>query len=76
MRNEINGYPVIASFEVPKKHGMTLHRIVLVDRGRGEPEKYVTANQEIGQDSWYWGHYFDDFKEAFEDFVKRARSSF
>jgi hypothetical protein len=79
--DKINGYPVIASADIPDGRGMRAgERVVLVDRGQKHMDgfqRYVvsTANRDQNaRPGWSSGHYITDRSEAFEEFwsvVKR-----
>ena len=73
---QIHGYPVIGARYVDRKRDGAQGRIILVDRGEGAYQRYVTALQFEGDDGWAWGHYFDDELEANHDFSKRVRRGY
>lgn len=69
----IHGYDVIASSKTPTTDMTRPGRYVLVDRGEGHAQRFVTAWQGDGDDEWSTGHYFDERKAAFDDFMQRAK---
>lgn len=60
MREVINGCPVLASYYIPEAAGMKKARIVLVESRQqdGNLLEFITAQQNVGEQGWYWGHYF------------------
>ena len=73
MKDQINGYPVIASHATRPSPMTRAGRIVLVDRGQ-EFDRYVVAWQGDGDDHWAAGHYISDYREALADFQERCRA--
>lgn len=47
-------------------------RVILVDRGSDTHHRYVTAWIGDGDSSWCWGHYFNDERQAKDDYSKRC----
>lgn len=78
----INGYPIIATFDTPAARGTRPGRVIMVDRGEGAHNRFVTAWQGTNEErtrfdgSWTWGHYFDSEKEAAADFVARSKRGY
>lgn len=60
MRELINGCLVLASYRIPEAEGMKKARIVLVENRQpdGNLLEFITAQQNAGEQGWYWGHYF------------------
>jgi hypothetical protein len=73
---KINGFPVIAYLRTPLEAGEVIDRetiIVLVDRGPGTFERFVTGRVNALTDTeWFWGHYFDDYGSAVRDMSDRV----
>jgi hypothetical protein len=69
----VNGFPVVARVNLRERRGDKQGRVVLVDRGEGEFQRWVTGAHFVGDDGWYCGHYFEDFDEAKADLIERAR---
>jgi hypothetical protein len=70
--DKVNGYQVIA--RIPEEPGSDLD-VILVHRDDHYFEEWVTAIHRYGETSWYNGHYIGNEKEAWEDVMKRLRSS-
>lgn len=80
MTDTIHGYEIIVQAVSPGGNGTRPGRVILVDRGAGSQQRYVTAWQ--GRDlmgpgtgwdgEWGWGHYFDDKALAEADFHMRC----
>jgi len=71
----VNGYPVITSEALPERAGCQQSRVIIVDRGESTFQRYVSAQQNIGDTEWYWGHYTDSLSTAIDvanDRFKRA----
>jgi len=49
--------------------------VILVKRDCSH-QPFVTSWLGEGDSSWCWGHYFDDWLDAIEDFVFRARRGY
>ena len=67
----------IESFSTPGGHATRPGAVILVDRGaKGVAHRYVTAWRGTGDDSWCWGHYFNDLDEARADFTSRCKRGY
>jgi len=72
----VNGYRVIMTSRTPGDEFTRPGRVILVDRGEGRPQRYVTAWQGDGDEGWNTGHYIDTIEAAVADFTKRAARKF
>lgn len=70
----INGYPIIATWETPKRRNEEAGRIIVVDRGPEHEERYVVA--WIGRTNQFWREaaYCVDLAEAGRVFAKRIEA--
>jgi hypothetical protein len=69
----IHGFPVVGFINLLVARDGKQGRIVIVDRGKDYPDRWVTGLHFIGDDEWSNGHYFVDLDEAKADLVERAR---
>ena len=80
MPETIHGYDIIRQKLTPKAEATRAGRVILVDKGAGAHGRYITAWQGRSDKEWdmgwRWGHYFNDFKEANEDYEKRAKRGY
>lgn len=67
----IHGYRVVGWVETETQSTGPCG-VVLVDRGEGAYQRYVTAWYRLGEGEWSSGHYFAGKEHALLDFVKRA----
>ncbi len=67
----LNGYPVIASAPLPVELGCKNARVVIVDRGEGEPDRYICAVNPYGREDWFHGHYCPTIEAAYDSFTAR-----
>jgi hypothetical protein len=58
-----NEYEICLAIDTGKNEEVVL--------GKANEEDYVTWICVNGND-YYWGHYFDNLKDALKDFIKRA----
>lgn len=72
-KKTVHGYPILA--RKPRQAGYgTEAEVILVDRGEGSSQRYVTAvftPLTAQHDEWLWGHYFSDYDRAVADFNVR-----
>lgn len=81
MHETINGCPILATYFTPGCEGYVEGRIILVDRGERQEERYVVAWQPKaearGACVWYKGweeaRYCRSLKDARGEFVKRLK---
>ena len=77
--NIILKYPTPADSATRAGHVILLYRsddeTVAINPAAGQ-QRYVTSWLGEGDSSWCWGHYFDDWLDAIEDFVFRARREY
>lgn len=71
MTDFINGYPIRASFETPKRFATRAGRFILVERDT-DHEPWVTAWLGDGDTGWISGHYFSARWKAEKDFLERC----
>jgi len=70
---------IIESVETPKAPATRAGKWILVDKGDGSFQPFVTAwlgyDEETGKpdQSWIWGHYFEHKNDAIRSFDLRAR---
>lgn len=68
----VHGYPVLAAFPTPKASATKAGHVIMVDRGQDRYQRYVTAWMAVGDREWIWGHYFEKFDDAYEDYGARC----
>lgn len=76
MAETIRGFAIVAEFRLPPQPATRPGRIILVDRGPEEPERWVTALHCDGDRAWLWGHYFSERAEADADFKARGKRGY
>ena len=62
----------LASADFPAAPGTLAFKVVLRDFGETAHDRYVTHCINEGETSHYWGHYFNDLREARKDFHERC----
>lgn len=60
------GYEIINSFRFDEKHEIVLGRAYSKYSGT----RYVTW-ECLNGDNYFWGHYTEDYLDAYEDFAER-----
>jgi hypothetical protein len=74
---KINNFEVIAQFAIEKRSGTRPGRFVIVDRGDGYVDRWVSTTQyRTGtrwDREWSQGHYFNRLSQALEHFHSRCR---
>lgn len=82
MNDSINGYPVIATFNIPKAPATREGRVVIVDRGAeyAGRSRYVAASQYatngVFDPEWASGHYSDSIEQALTDFNEQVERNY
>jgi|LGOV01.1.fsa_nt_gb hypothetical protein len=64
-------YTVLKSHATPAASMTRAGAVILVDRDTSF-QPYVTAWRGDGDNSWCWGHYFNDLDEATADYDARC----
>jgi hypothetical protein len=67
--DKINGCRVVAQFSTPGGRMTRPGRLVLVDRGYGLTDRWVSAWIGDGDSEWSHGHYFGDWLDARAHFL-------
>lgn len=73
MADTIHGFEIHALFKTEGGRGLRPGRIILVDRGKTYPERWVSSWQGDGDDEWSQGHYFGKFEDAQAHFLKTCK---
>lgn len=73
MPETIHGYTIKAQFSTDAGMGHRAGRVLLVDRGEKQHQRWVSTWQGVGDVEWSQGHYFDKFEEARDHFLDTCK---
>lgn len=76
MPDTIHGYTIKAQFSTDAGMGHRAGRILLVDRGAGQFQRWVSTWQGDGDVEWSHGHYFDKFEDARDHFLEKCHKEY
>lgn len=66
---------ILAEHKTPGDHATRAGAVQLINRG-GTCEPFVTCWRGDGDDSWCWGHYFQNESHARADYQRRVKRGY